>query len=475
MRVEVPSDVLAPADLGRVHFVGIGGAGLSAIALLMHRMGVEVSGSDARESAVLERLRAAGIDGHAGHDATYVADRDTVVVSTAVPEDNPEVVEALRLGLRVWPRSAALMSTMLHDRRIAVAGTHGKTTTTAMLTFALRGAGADPSFAIGAEVAGLGANAARGTGPDFVVEADESDGAFLHYRPEIAIVTNVDADHLDTWGSVEAYEEAFERFAATVTDTIVVSADDPGCGRLAAHLTAAGPVPRVVRAGFDASADVRGTDVRVEGSTTTFTLGVPGHSPIEVVLAVPGRHYAADALLALAAGLERGHDLEGLVAGLAAYTGAARRMEDKGECAGVRVVDSYAHHPTEIAADLAAARALAGDGRLVVVFQPHLVSRTRIFGERMGAELAAADVVLVADLYLAREEPDPDVTAELVRSAAGPDAIAAGPIAGVADLLAPMLRPGDLVLTLGAGDVTEVGPALLAVLATTDPGAQGRS
>ncbi|GAA3529518.1 UDP-N-acetylmuramate--L-alanine ligase [Aeromicrobium flavum] len=460
MRIDVPDEVLPADQLGRVHFIGIGGAGLSAIALLMHEAGIDVVGSDGKDSAVLARLRAAGVTCHVGHDGARVADRDTVVASTAVPQDNPEVVEALRRGLRLWPRSAALMSTMLHDRRVAVAGTHGKTTTTAMLTFALRGAGADPSFAIGAEVAGLGTNARRGAGPEFVVESDESDGAFLHYRPHAAVITNIDADHLDTWGTVEAYEQAFADFAATVDEVVAVSADDAGCRRL----VEAGTAARLVTAGFAPDADVRGTDVVVEGSSTRFTVTAAGLPPTEVVLAVPGRHYAADALLALAIGIELGHDPAGLVNGLAAYTGASRRMEPKGEAGGVRVVDSYAHHPTEIAADLAAARALAGDDRLVVVFQPHLVSRTRLFGARMGEELAAADLVVVADLYLAREQADPDVTSALVVEAAGDHALAGGPVADVPAFVAPLLQPGDLVLTLGAGDVTTVGPALLDLL-----------
>lgn len=463
MKIPIPAEQLSDQQLGRVHLVGIGGAGLSAIALLLHEAGVDVTGSDARDSAVLERLRAASIVCHVGHDARHLADRDTVIASTAVQEDNPEIVEAYRRGLRVWPRSAGLMATMMRDRRLAIAGTHGKTTTTAMLTFALRAAGVDPSFAIGAEVAGLGTNAHRGSGSDFVVEADESDGAFLHYRPHAAVVTNVDADHLDTWGSVEAYEQAFVAFAETVDDFLVVSADDPGSQRLAQALaTTAGPA--VVTAGFAPGADVRGTEVVLAGGSTRFTVEAAGQPPTEVVLAVPGRHYAADALLALAMGLRLGHTLTDLVAGLARYSGAARRMEAKGEVGGIRVVDSYAHHPTEIAADLAAARALAAGGRLVVAFQPHLVSRTRLFGARMGQELAAADLVVVADLYLAREAPDPEVTSELVLRTAGVGAVAGGPISSLAAVLAPMVRPGDLVLTLGAGDITTVGPALLDLL-----------
>ncbi|MFL6090824.1 MAG: UDP-N-acetylmuramate--L-alanine ligase [Aeromicrobium sp.] len=463
MSIPVPDRILPADQLGHVHFIGIGGAGLSAIARLMHQSGLVVSGSDASDSDVLTALRAEGITCFVGHAPEQLAGVDTVVASTAVRDDNPEVVEARRLGIRLWPRSAGLRSVMIGRRTLAVAGTHGKTTTTAMLTYALRAAGADPSFAIGAEVAGLGTNARLGSSPLFVAEADESDGAFLVYRPAGAIVTNVDADHLDVWGDAASYAAAFDRFADTVGEFFVVCIDDPGARLLAEK--ARGRGLRVTTAGFAPDADVRGHDVRIEDGRTRLSATYGGDPLADLELAVPGEHYAQDALAALAAGLALGFAPAELAAGLGQYTGARRRMEPLGEAGGVRVYDSYAHHPTEIAADVAAGRALAGSGRLVVVYQPHLVSRTRELGVQMGEALSAADEVFVADLYVAREDPDPEVTSAIVVNAvSGTPAQLAGPVDSVADLVAPTLRSGDLVLTLGAGDVTIVGPRLLELL-----------
>jgi UDP-N-acetylmuramate--alanine ligase len=459
----VPDRILPADQLGRVHFIGIGGAGLSAIARLMHELGLVVSGSDASDSEVLTALRSEGITCYVGHAPEQVADVDTVVASTAVRDDNPEVIEARRLGIRLWPRSAGLRSVMIGRRTLAVAGTHGKTTTTAMLTYALRAAGADPSFAIGAEVAGLGTNARLGSSSLFVAEADESDGAFLVYRPAGAIVTNVDADHLDVWGDAASYAAAFDRFADTVGEFLVVCIDDPGARVLADK--ARGRGLRVTTTGFAPDADVRGLDVRIEDGRTRLSATYGGEPLVDLDLAVPGQHYAQDALAALAAGLALGFAPADLGAGIGQYTGARRRMEPLGEVAGVRVYDSYAHHPTEIAADVAAGRALAGSGRLVVVYQPHLVSRTRELGVQMGEALSAADEVFVADLYVAREDPDPAVSSAIVVNAvSGTPAQLAGPVDGVAEAVAPSLRPGDLVLTLGAGDVTTVGPRLLELL-----------
>lgn len=450
MKLPVPDEVLPADRLGRVHFVGIGGAGLSGIARIMLARGLEVSGSDGVDSPTLEALRALGARVHAGHDAAHVGDADTLVVSTAVREDNPEYAEALARGLRVLPRSAALASVMAGRRVLAVAGTHGKTTTTALLTVALQAAGADPTYAIGADLAATGANAAEGTGELFVAEADESDGAFLHYAPYAAVVTNVEADHLDHWGSEAAYARAFEDFAATVHPDgfLVVCADDPGARALGEHARAQGV--RVVTV-----------------STEPGVADVGPEALAGVTLWSPGRHYQADALLAVATGLTLGFDGADLARGAASFTGTRRRMERKGEAGGVRVYDSYAHHPTEIAGDLAAARALAGDGRLVVAFQPHLVSRTRIFGGAMGRELGAADEVVVCDVYLAREDADPAVTGALVADAVplAPEHVAFVPdLAAVPAALVDRARPGDLVLTLGAGSVTEVGPQVLALL-----------
>ncbi|HUS20733.1 MAG TPA: UDP-N-acetylmuramate--L-alanine ligase [Aeromicrobium sp.] len=469
MSFPIPDRILAADELGRVHFIGIGGAGLSAIARLMNESGLAVSGSDAQDSDVLTALRAEGITCFVGHAADHVAGADTVVASTAVRDDNPEVVEARRLGLRLWPRSAGLRSVMIGRRTLAVAGTHGKTTTTAMLTYALRAAGDDPTFAIGAEVAGLGTNARLGSSQLMVAEADESDGAFLVYRPAGAIVTNVDADHLDVWGDAESYAAAFARFAETVGEFLVVGVDDPGARALSATARSRGL--RVITSGFADDADVRGIDVRIENGRTLLTATYGGEPLADLDLAVPGEHYAQDALAALAAGLALGFPAGDLARGLGEYSGARRRMEPLGEAAGVRVYDSYAHHPTEIAADVAAGRALAGSGRLVVVYQPHLVSRTRELGTQMGEALSAADAVYVADLYVAREDPDPAVSSAIVVDAvSGPPARLAGPVEDVARVVVPDLQPGDLVLTLGAGDITTVGPQILALLDRTGLG-----
>ncbi|MCW2801727.1 MAG: murC [Aeromicrobium sp.] len=463
MRIDIPTDIPAADQLGRVFFIGIGGAGLSAIARLMAQQGIAVSGSDANDSAVLEALRSEGITCHVGHDVAHLAEVDTVIASTAVREDNVEIVEAQRRGLRLWPRSAGLRAVMEGRRTVAVAGTHGKTTTTAMLTCALIAAGADPSFAIGAEVASLGANARLGTGDLLIAEADESDGAFLVYDPDGAIVTNVDADHLDNYGTVEAYAEAFDTFVTTIGSFLILNADDAGARSLAAAATARGL--DVMLAGFAGDADLRADHLVIGSTSTTFTASRDGVELGLVRLAVPGAHYALDAVLALGAGLHLGEDFALLAEGLASYTGAQRRMQLLGESGGVRVYDSYAHHPTEISADLAAARAIAGGDRLVVAYQPHLVSRTRLYGAEMGHALSAADRVVVADIYLAREDADPAVTAQLIVDAVdGPRATAGGPVAGLAETLLPELRPGDLLLTLGAGDITTVGPLVLAAL-----------
>ncbi|GAB3251056.1 UDP-N-acetylmuramate--L-alanine ligase [Alteromonas gracilis] len=467
MRVPVPEELLPADRLGAVHFVGIGGAGLSGIARIMLARGVRVSGSDAKDSTTLAALRALGATCHVGHDAAHVADADTLVVSTAVREDNPEVVEATRRGLRILPRSAALESVMQGRDVVAVAGTHGKTTTTSLLTVALQHCGVDPSFAIGGELNVTGSNAHDGTGEVFVAEADESDGAFLVYSPQIALVTNVDPDHLDQWGTPEAYHAAFADFLDRIRPggLLVACVDDPGAADLVATARERGI--RVTTVGEADDADLRATDLVFEGSTSRFTVFESGRRLGEVLLQIPGRHYVLDALAALAAGRGLGLAFGDLAEGLGAFSGTRRRMELKGEADGVRVYDSYAHHPREIAGDLQAARAVAGEGRLVVAFQPHMVSRTRIFGAEMGAALGAADAVVVMDIYLAREDPEPDVTPALVADAVPlpADRVRVEPRwAATAQHLADWARPGDVVLTLGAGDVTLLGPEVLDLL-----------
>jgi len=468
MRVPVPTELLPAEQLGRVHFVGIGGAGLSGIARIMLARGIEVSGSDAKPSATIEALRALGATCFVGHHAEQVQQADTVVVSTAVRENNPEVVEAVRRGLRLLPRSAALEAVMQGRRVVAVAGTHGKTTTTSMLTVALQHCGADPSFAIGGDLNESGSNAHDGTGDLFVAEADESDGAFLVYSPQAALVTNVEADHLDNYGTEEAYRAAFDEFLGRILPGgfLVACIDDPGAADLVATARARGL--RTIGVGTGAEAEVRAENLRQLGSTSTFEVVDGGRRLGEVTLQVPGQHYVLDALAALASGLRLGYPFADLARGLAAYSGTRRRMELKGEVGGIRVYDSYAHHPREIAGDLEAARSLAGTGRIVVAFQPHMVSRTRIFGVEMGHALGAADEVVVMDIYVAREDPEPGVTAALVSDAVplAPEHVIFEPSwSATAQHLVDRAGPGDVILTLGAGDVTLLGPSVLALLA----------
>ncbi|GAB2623435.1 UDP-N-acetylmuramate--L-alanine ligase [Nocardioides ginkgobilobae] len=480
MRLPVPDEILPADRLGRVHFVGIGGAGLSAIARIMAMSGVEVTGSDDAETPFLPSLRELGVTVHRGYAAEHLGDLgpgDSVVVTTAAREDNPEVLEARRRGLRLLPRSAGLAATMAGRRVVAVAGTHGKTTTTSLLTCALLACDADPTYAVGGLLSATGRNADAGAGPLFVAEADESDGAFLVYRPHAAIVTNVGADHLDQWGTETAYRQAFVDFAGTVDRDgfLVLCTDDDGARALAAQVAArvAGDGPEVVTVGERPGADLEVRDVVLEGSTSAFTVVHDGRELGRVTLRIPGRHYVLDAACALAAGLRLGLPFDGLRAGLESFTGTGRRMEPKGEAAGVRVYDSYAHQPIEIAGDLEAARSLAGDGRVVVAYQPHLVSRTRLFGAAMGEALGAADEVVVLDVHLAREDADPAVTGALVADAVPLPAEQVAFVPDQADVAAELVRrarPGDVLLTLGAGSVTEVGPQVLALLRAGESG-----
>jgi len=472
--IPVPDEIPPAGQLGRVHFVGIGGAGLSGIARIMLARGITVSGSDAEDSHALQALRALGARCYVGHDAAHVHDVESVVASTAVRADNPEVVEAQRQRLRLLPRSAALESVMQGRRVVAVAGTHGKTTTTSLLTVALQHCAADPSFAIGGELNESGTNAYDGSGDIFVAEADESDGAFLVYSPFAALVTNVEADHLDNYGTEEAYHAAFTEFLDRIDPEgfLVTCIDDAGAADLAAQARDKGIT--VVGVGESAAADVRVEEVSFAGSTSQFSVVDGGDELGEISLQIPGRHYVLDAVAALGAGLRLGFPFADLKQGLEAFTGTRRRMELKGEVAGVRVYDSYAHHPNEISGDLQAARSIAGSGRVVVAFQPHLVSRTRIFGAAMGQALGAADEVVVMDIYVAREDPDPGITGQLVAANVPlpPAHVVFEPSwSQTPARLVERARPGDVVLTLGAGDVTLVGPEVLGLLAEAGSGA----
>lgn len=479
VEVELPAPAKAPAKqlaaekLGRVHLVGVGGAGMSAIAALLAARGLTVSGSDAADGPALPALREAGVTVHVGHDAALVDGIDTLVVSSAVRESNPELARARALGVRVLHRSQALAALMVGRDAVAVAGAHGKTTTSAMVATALLDAGADPSFAIGGTVLtadGSLGGSRDGSGRAFVAEADESDGSFLAYAPLVALVTNVEPDHLDHYGSAEAFEDAFVAFAERIRPggALVACADDAGAVRLVdrARAQLAARDVEVVTYGTSPTADVVVGDLRPDGAAWSVDLTTPD-GVLTVRLAVPGAHNALNAGGAWAAARRLGTDPVAVATGLAAFRGTGRRFEDRGTAGGVRVVDDYAHHPTEVAALLRQARSVVGDGRVIVLFQPHLYSRTRTFAAEFGAAFDLADVVVVTDVYAAREDLDPEVTGALIvdrvptegKATFVPDRLDA------ARAVARAARPGDLVLTVGAGDVTLLAPVVLDELA----------
>lgn len=444
-----------PATAGprSIHLVGIGGAGMSGLALLARAAGYTVGGTDRDESPMLDALREAGVAARAGHGADALApDAAALVVSTAIAAGNPELVEARRRGIPVLHRSELLAELMAGRRGLAVAGAHGKSTTSAMLHAAL----GDASACVGATIAGgRGTGAVWGTGPWFVAEADESDRSLLNLAPEAAILLNVDHDHHATYATLEEVREVFRAFVARLpADGILVVGPDEDARACAADAPC--PVRRV--------GDVDGSFCRVERApgATGFTLALADGRRVDVPLAVTGLHNAENAACALALADWCGADLERAARRLAGFTGVGRRMEPRGTAAGVEVIDDYAHHPAEIRATLAAARERA-PGRVVVVFQPHLPSRTRALGGELAEALGAADVAVVTDVYLAREPADPAVTGRGVADRVPPPARAvyAPTLADAADAVMAEVRPGDLVLTMGAGDITSLGKELV--------------
>ncbi|WP_405773565.1 UDP-N-acetylmuramate--L-alanine ligase [Streptomyces sp. NBC_01538] len=456
-----------PSAMDRPHFIGIGGAGMSGIAKILAQRGAVVAGSDAKESETAAALRALGATVHIGHAAGHLADDATcVVVSSAIRADNPELARAAELGIPVVHRSDALARLMDGLRPIAVAGTHGKTTTTSMLAVSLSELGLNPSYAIGGDLDAPGSNALHGDGDIFVAEADESDRSFHKYAPEVAIILNVELDHHANYASMDEIYESFETFAGRIVPggTLVICADHDGARELTRRLPDS---VRVVTYGESADADVRVLSVVPQGLKSEVTVELDG-APLTFTVSVPGRHYAHNAVAALAAGVALGVPAGELAPALAAYTGVKRRLQLKGEAAGVQVIDSYAHHPTEMTADLEAMRAAVGEARILVVFQPHLFSRTQELGKEMGQSLALADASVVLDIYPAREDPIPGVTSTLIidaARAAGADVTAVSDKAEVPETVAGMAKPGDLVLTMGAGDVTDLGPRILDRLA----------
>ncbi len=460
-----PTPALDLSRPARWHVVGIGGAGMSAIATVLAGMGHHVSGSDLKESAALERLRALGVTVVVGHDASHVGDDvDAVTTSTAIPADNPEVVAARERGIPVLRRAEALAAIAGMRRAIAVAGTHGKTTTSSMLTLVLMEAGLRPSFIIGGEVSQIGTGAGWDDSPWLVVEADESDGTFLELPRHAAVVTSVEPDHLEHYGDFEALRSAFARFLAETPGPTVVCADDP----IAAEL---GRACGATTYGTDEDADYRMVDLAFGRDGTTFTLAHGGGVLGQVHLPVAGDYNARNATAAVVMGLQLGVAFEVGAQALARYGGVARRLEHRGEVAGVTFIDDYAHLPTEVA-DVLGAAAQGGWERIVCVFQPHRYSRTAALWPDFADAFDRADVLAVTDIYPAGEAPRPGITGQLVAQAV----LDAHPWRRLAylphrdDVIAYLdheLRPGDLCLTLGAGDLTSVPDEVQPRLATS--------
>jgi UDP-N-acetylmuramate--alanine ligase len=456
-------------DLGRprrIHVVAVGGTGMAPIAVVLAAMGHQVTGSDLREPPARDALEAAGVTVHVGHDSAHVGDAEVLAISTAIGDDNPEVIEARSRGIPVLRRAGVLGAIARTRRTVAVAGTHGKTSTAAMLATVLVDAGLDPSYIVGARVGNLGGAARWGSGDWFVVEADESDGTFLALAPEIAVVTNVEPDHLDHWGGFEPLVAAFERFISGPRVAIVCS-DDPVAARLAQTVGA-------VTYGTHPSADWEIDAVRTERAAVSFELRHRGVTVGDVRVATPGRHNAFNAAAAVVAAAEVGVPPERAVQGLARFTGVARRFEVRGEAGGVTFVDSYDHLPGEVTAVLRSARD-GGWRRVVCVFQPHRYSRIATLGRQFGDAFVDADVLAITDIYAADEPPRAGVTGEIVLHAV----LDAHPWSDVAYLptlddvvrwLNLRLRPGDLCLTLGAGDLTTVPERAIAQRAAREPG-----
>jgi UDP-N-acetylmuramate--alanine ligase len=448
----------------RVHLVGIGGAGMSALAHILLERGHRVSGSDLRGGRICAALAAMGADVHIGHDAEHVGGADLVAVSTAVPPDNPEVVRAGELNLPVLRRAELLAVLMAGRRGLVITGTHGKTTTTSMAVVCLQAAGLDPSFAIGGVMHEAGTSAHEGTGDVFVAEGDESDRSFLLLEPHCAVVTNVEHDHHDQFEDFGAVREAFERFLErrVARGSAILCRDDPGAARLAAAAA-----PPVITYGEHPESDVRIVDLHLDATGTRFRLRAEGADLGIFMLQLHGRHNVLNATGALVAARWAGAPPDAARQALAGFPGAQRRFQRLGSAAGVTVVDDYAHHPSELRAVLAAARQAHPDGRIIAAFQPHLYSRTAALTGEFGDALSSADVVLVTDVYGAREAPVPGVTGALVVEATRSRGTEVRFVPAAGDLpavLAELTRPGDLVLTLGAGDITEAGPVLLGLL-----------
>lgn len=434
---------------------------MSGIARLLLEMGHRVTGSDVRDGSNIGPLRELGAEIHIGHDREKLGTPDTVVVTSALWTNNPELVAAIERGIPILHRSALLAHLASRGKLISVAGAHGKTTSTGMVVTALHELGADPSFVNGGVIQAYGASSGFGSGEHFVIEADESDSSFLHYKTAIAVITNVDPDHLDHFGSLEAFEAEFARFADAATDLVVISSDDVGAKRVTSLLKHS----KVLTFGESSGTDLRVLNLDATGPKVRFDLRHQDQQ-VSVELQIPGRHNALNAAGAVCSLVGLGFGLTESAAAVASFAGTERRFQLHGEKRGVRVYDDFAHHPTEVAAALEAARAVVGEGKLVTVFQPHLYSRTRIFAAEFAQALALSDQVVITDVYAAREDPEPGVTGETISSRfQDPSKVHYVPAwDDTAAVAAGLCAEGDFVITMGCGDIFRMVPELLDAL-----------
>jgi UDP-N-acetylmuramate--alanine ligase len=447
------------------HFIGIGGAGMSGIARIMLAQGVKVSGSDAKESAVTQQLQTLGAEIFIGHAGSHQKSADVIVVSSAISEANPELKAATERGAKIMPRAEALALVMEGKRAVAVAGTHGKTTTTSMLTVALQRAGFDPSFAIGGMINNAGTNAHLGSGDAFIAEADESDGSFLAYKPFGGIITNLELDHVDHFTSLEILVDAFKAFVATIQagGFLVACGDDFNVKKLLADMSRADI--EIITYGENSENDYQISRIHLEEGSSEARITRKGKVLGELGLSIPGKHNLLNATAALAAGIALGAPIQDLLTGLSEFSGARRRFELKGTVNNIRIIDDYGHHPTEVRVTLETARRYAGSGEVFVIFQPHRFTRTQMFAKEFGVALNLADHIYLLEVYAASEDPIPGVTSNLIVRDQSAEKFHYQPsMIEVIDEIASKVQPGDVVLTLGAGDVNSLGPVLLTSL-----------
>jgi len=454
---------LSDLDGERVHFIGLGGAGMSGIARIMLARGISISGSDAKDSSVLAGLRTLGAEVFIGHQTSNLGSADVLVVSSAIDELNPELVAAKKKGISILARAEALALLMSESKSIAVAGTHGKTTTTSMLTVALQQAGLDPSFAIGGMINRGGTNAHQGSGDIFVAEADESDGSFLAYKPFGAIITNIELDHVDHFPDLAAVNLSFLAFVNSIQagGFLIVGIDSPG----AVHLLSQIERSDIEIITYGESADYSISHLSLQPGESHARITKLGKVIGELSLSIPGQHNIENALAALVAGLKFGAPVVELLKGLESFSGAKRRFENKGSVKGVTVIDDYGHHPTEVRVTLETAKRFIGTGKVIVIFQPHRYSRTAMFVSEFAQVLDIADQVLLLEIYAASETAIPGVSSIQIANAMASSKVKFEPsMIDVVNLAVEAAQPGDLIITLGAGDVNLLVPLILQTL-----------